>query len=121
MDVVLSLLPKLGDEIEVLRGHLAEIYGLTSTDSVATDDPGFASNSWDGSVQTWKLNSSCQFKMSSPANKMSKPALCLAYIDSTGIALSGAHQCRILASGRFDGAISLHNITRWPAHPAIRS
>ena len=106
MEQVLGLLPKLGDQIEVLSGHSMEVYGLAATHD---GSDGFASSSWDGSVVIWGLNDRNQF-VRFDSIPLKGQSLCLMLAEGSPVReLSGRPILR-LASGMFDGSIAIREL-----------
>lgn len=113
MDLVLGLLPKLGDEIEVLKNHRLEVFGLAALSYSAEGssaavgsirggtnhlEQGFASSSWDGTVLLWELNDRNQYVQRGQPLALGRESLVLTCIDP--------YTCR-LASGQFDGSVMI--------------
>jgi WD40 repeat protein len=90
----LELMPKCGDEIQLLPGHTRDIYGLVSMGGNAS----FASSSWDGTARLWTLDDDDRY--SSVPVKL--PAA------SLSLARSGDET---LASGQFDGTVTVQDIS----------
>ena len=110
MDRVLGLLPKVGDEIEVLKNHRLEVFGLVALATKESGiNQGFASSSWDGTVLLWQLNRQNQYVQHGQL-VLEGESLALTCIDPK--------TCR-LASGQFDGSIKIQTCSSNPSGETI--
>jgi WD40 repeat protein len=96
---VMELLPKLGDQIEVLQFHSGEVYGLVNTDT----DGSFASCAWDGRVVYWTLSETQQYRRHGGSELQHSS-------QSLALACMGSSQ---LVTGRLDGSVTTCSLTQF--------
>ena len=90
---VLDVMPKLGDEIQLLGDHGRDVYGLAAMG----DNSGFVSTSWDSTARVWSLNDQLEYVSGQPTPL---PAASLA------MTTTGSTQ---IASGHFDGGVAIQD------------
>ena len=95
---ILSLLPQLGDEMQVMQAHTQCICDLVLTGSdVHSSD--FASSAWDGTGLLWQLNEHCEYRN----------VRATTFCDSdASMALEWIDGC--LISGQVNGSIAVHQM-----------
>ena len=91
---ILSLLPKLGDEMQVMQAHTRCVCGLSL---VGDGSGGFASSAWDGTALLWQTNEHFEYR--------NTRAMAFADASMTADSIDGC-----LISGQVDGTILVRNV-----------